>query len=384
MNGLQDLKATLDDDFLILKDKHMHLQPVLIDKTWKHQVKRGIYTNLADFVVDFTLRFPTIQFGREEKIQVVNSTQIVDFLFEDLQYVTTELNMNYDSYIDSTKLPPGAGPVLNIGNGSNIVLARTMGKTYRIDGKSTGSIIFAQELVEGSGKVKIWGGHSETALNAVVVSADSQAEVVTFMKGKYELYIEDAGIDDVTVRDGRSYTSIRKKNRNFAKFNKKGGPPVQIIFKQANETQVVYDVDNFIKTKAKKEPYLGYTALIGADKKPKLRLPFSSEQVVFVLQGNDPVWFYFVPADAQDIEEHKYPYMLIPGQAVDPVNPMILVNVLRNQFKAGISFNGTDVIQPEDFCQFMKEKVASNSYVLHYHPEITMSDQPMECRTKIA
>lgn len=101
------------------------------------------------------------------------------------------LEQEYDTILDSKSLPSNVGAEIDVGNGQNIVLAKTRGKTYKLVRKSSGSIIVANKFTQGSGKVTIRGGEERTNLNAVVVGVGSGG-LVEIRLGLHDVIITGA------------------------------------------------------------------------------------------------------------------------------------------------------------------------------------------------
>ncbi|KAL9979389.1 hypothetical protein ACROYT_G017043 [Oculina patagonica] len=190
---LDHFAASIENDKLVFKDKSNPPRTVLVDDEWNKKLKTGMSTNLFDLIFDFAQRFPLMLFRKNEKeFNRVTSKDTVEFLYEHLKHLETSLGQEYDTIIDSTSLPSNVGSEIDVGNGQNIVLAKTRGKTYRLGRKSSGSIIVANKFTQGAGKVTITGGDDPKSLNAVVVGVGSGGVVEIFRMGLHDVIITGA------------------------------------------------------------------------------------------------------------------------------------------------------------------------------------------------
>ena len=197
---LNDLTASVENNFLVFKDKSNPPRTVLIDHEWGNKLKTGVSTNLFDLIMDFAQRFPLMLFRKnDQEFNRTASKDTIKFLYEHLKHLETELGQEYDTILDSTSLPSNVGNEIDVGNGQNIVLAKTKGKTYKLGSKSSGSIIFANKFTEGTGEVTIAGGDDWRSLNAVVLGVGSGAPVNLSGIGPHDVIITGARISEVQM-----------------------------------------------------------------------------------------------------------------------------------------------------------------------------------------
>ena len=131
------------------------------------KLKSGISTNLFDLIIDFAQRFPLMLFRKnDQEFNRATAKQTITFLYEQLKHLEIALGQELDTILDSTSLPSTVGNEIDVGNGQNIVLAKTRGKTYKLGRKSSGSIIVANKFTQGTGKSTITGGDDRNSLNA--------------------------------------------------------------------------------------------------------------------------------------------------------------------------------------------------------------------------
>ena len=417
--SLDQLTASIENDNLVFKDKSNPPQAVLIDQEWSNRLSTGLYTSLFDLIVDFVDRFPLILFRKTEK-EFIRAAQedILRFLFRHLNHLITDLGQNYDTFLDSTTLPSNVGDKIFVGNGQNIVLAKTRGKTYKIGKKSSGSIIVANNFKEGTGKVIISGGYGKRSLNAVVVGARADTPVEIRL-GPHDLIITGAGVKDVQVyRDtfGRVCLKDRRRQQdviqgwNFSKCKK-------LIFKKFlqkvkdgakyNEdkdflnnpavekeeyTQIIFNCELFvgleIHNAKSPEVDISYFSLLYpvtvsyySDHHLKLNCQFKKKYAVIcveIMENSNSIWVYFDSIYfAEDM--YKFPYLVIPWEPNQKLDVKVLVNAIRFQFKAGLEFSD-GLVKDEEICPFVVGKFTTDyqGYTL-IGKDATLTNLDLKC-----
>ena len=392
ITSLDQLTASIENDNLVFKNKSNPPQAVLIDQEWGNRLSTGLYTSLFDLIVDFVDRFPLILFRKTEK-EFTRAAQkdILMFLFTHLNHLITDLGQNYDTFLDSTTLLSNVSDEIFVGNGQNIVLAKTRGKTYKIGEKSSGSIIVANNFTEGTGKVIIRGGDGNRSLNAVVVGAQADTPVEIGL-GPHDLIITGADVNDVQVyQDAHGKVCLKDRRRqqdvikgwNVSKCEK-------LIFKkflQKVKDGAKYNEDkDFLNTPAAEEEE--YTQIIFScklfvcfeiwnvkspdidvsyfsvlypvtvsyysDRKLKLNCSFKKKAAVIcvdIMENSNSIWVYFKSTYVKQYT-YKFPYLVIPWETSQELDVKVLVNAIRFQFKAGLEFSD-GLVKDDEICPFV-------------------------------
>ena len=383
ISSLDHLTASTEDNKLVFKDKSNPPRTVLIDHEWSNKLTNGIYTSVFDLIVDFVERFPLILFRGQDEQQYNRATSkdIIKFLYKHLENLVSDLGQDYDTLLDSTSLPSTVGPEIDIGNGQNIVLAKTRNKTYTIGSKSSGSIIIAKNFAQGTGNVTIKGGDDRNSLNAVVIGAGSDTPVEIQM-GPHDLIITGARPSDVVfyldndmvhLKDSTQRDLIQRWNYDNCK---------NIIFKHSvqatstprsrmkEQTEIIFDCPKYVLSKVSASyrdfnPYsVSYDSL--TVNKLKLNCPYNKEDVIIritsgpVIGGNwiNSIQVMLTPDPWRGYAKTRYQYLLIPTSYPfdEEFDVKMLVNAFRFRFKAGIKFrNG--LVEAEEMCPFVKSKM---------------------------
>ncbi|KAL9979378.1 hypothetical protein ACROYT_G017032, partial [Oculina patagonica] len=354
IKGLDQLAASIEDDKLVFKDKSNPPRTVLIDGEWSRKLKTGISTNLFDLIIDFAQRFPLILFRKNEKeFNRVTANSTITFLYEHLKHLETALGQEYDTIIDSTSLPSDVGDEIDVGNGQNIVLAKTRGKTYKLGSKSSGSIIVANNFTQGTGKVTITGGDDPNSLNAVVVGVESGGVVEISRIGSHDVIITGALPNEVQFYEDDDGNICLKdsQQRDLIKGWRKRNCE-NLIFKKSQDSQIIFNCPTYIERKIDRPFWRGPAEPVivshGADQLLRLNLPFKkSDAMIDFFYPRNPrgkfLWVYFKKHSLHwsHNEPFKQPYLVIPAGYVEPteLDAQMLVNAIRFQFKAGIQFS---------------------------------------------
>lgn len=379
ITSIDDLTASIEDDKLVFKDKSSPPRTVLIDHEWGNKLKRGISSNLFDLILDFAQRFPLMLFRKnDQEFSRTTTKDTIRILYEHLKYLETALGQEFDTILDSTSLPSDVGAEIDVGNGQNIVLAKTRGKTYKLGGKSSGSIIVANKFTQGTGKVTIIGGGDWKSLNAVVLGVGSGG-VADIRLGPHDVIITGALQNEVRFflcDGGRTClkdSQQRKLMEGWSTFYCK-----KLIFKKSQQTQIIMNCGRYLDDKlfpSSRE----YPIIVshGSDRQLKLDLPFNKEDAIIDLyytygNGKNLLWIYFKeqnrPSRVYD-RSWRQPYLIIPAGDVKPseLDAQMLVNAIRFQFKAGIQFSNK-LVRNAQICQFVVEALnrsRPHGYVLN-------------------
>lgn len=400
ITGLDQLTASIENDNLVLKDKSNPPKTVLIDQEWSNGLSTGLYTSLLDLIVDFVDRFPLILLRKTEK-EFIRAAQedILRFLFTHLNHLMTDLGQNYDTFLDSTTLPSNVGEEIFVGNGQNIVLAKTRGKTYKIGEKSSGSIIVANNFTEGTGKVTISGGDDNRSLNAVVVGAQADTPVEISM-GSHDLIITGADENDVQIyndTDGKVCLKDRRRQQDvikgwdvskcekliFKKFLQKGeggakhaedkGSLHNPAVEKEEYTQIIFSCKAFVKLEIENpkipEVDISYFSFLNpvtvsyySDHNLKLNCLFKKKDAVIcvdLMENSNSIWIYFKSANGRLDMIYKIPYLVIPWKPNQELDVKVLVNSIRFQFKAGLEFSD-ELVKDDEICPFVVGKFTAD------------------------
>ncbi|KAL9979399.1 hypothetical protein ACROYT_G017057 [Oculina patagonica] len=369
IKGLDQFAASIEDDKLVFKDKSNPPRTVLIDDEWGNKLKTGIATNLFDLIIDFAQRFPIMLFRKnDQEFSRVTAKDIITFLYEHLKHLETALGQEYDTIIDSTSLPSDVGDEIDVGNGQNIVLAKTRGKTYKLGSKSSGSIIVANKFTQGTGKVTITGGDDSKSLNAVVVGVGSGGVVEIFRMGPHDVIITGALPSEVRFyKDDNEKICLKdSQQRDLIKgsFNENCK---KLIFKKSQDNRIIFDCSKYITVKISPS-HIDYPIIVshGADQLLKLNLPFKKSDAIIDLHYDGKfLWVYFkVEIPEYNLVTMQQPYLVIPAGYVRPMelDAKMLVNSIRFQFKAGIQFSDRSggLVIDSAICPFVIEKLTSS------------------------
>ena len=403
ITSLDQLTASIENDNLVFKDKSNPPQAVLIDQEWSNRLSTGLYTSLFDLIVDFVDRFPLILFRKTEK-EFIRAAQedILRFLFTHLSHLITDLGQNYDTFLNSTTLPSNVSDEIFVGNGQNIVLAKTRGKTYKIGEKSSGSIIVANNFTEGTGKVTISGGNDNRSLNAVVVGAQADTPVEICM-GPHDLIITGADENDVQIyndTDGKVCLKDRRRQQDvikgwdvskcekliFKKFLQKvkdgakytedkdslNNPAVE----KEEYTHIIFSCYTFVKLEIENakipeelEVDISYFSLLHpvtvsyySDRNLKLNCLFERKDALIcvdIMEDSNSLWVYFGSTYQFKLEIYKFPYLVIPWEPSQELDVKVLVNAIRFQFKAGLEFSD-GLVKDDEICRFVVGKFTAD------------------------
>jgi len=374
ITSIHDLKASIEGDKLVLKDKSNPPRTVLIDHEWGNKLKSGISTNLFDLILDFAQRFPLMLFRKNQhEFSRTTAKDTVRILYENLKHLETALGQELDTILDSTSLPSDVGAEIDIGNGQNIVLAKTRGKTYKLGRKSSGSIIVANKFTQGTGKVTIKDGGDLKSLNAVVLGVGSGG-VAEILLGPHEVIITGALRNEVRffLCDGGK-TCLKDSQQRKLMEGWTTSHCKKLIFKKSQQTQIIMNcypyLENKLHSTSREYPII---VSHGSDRQLKLDLPFNKEDAIIDLDyphgnGKNSLWIYFKEKNRPSIvydRSWRQPYLIIPADDVKPseLDAQMLVNAIRFQFKAGIQFSNK-LVRNTQICQFVIE--ALNRSRLH-------------------
>ena len=423
ITSLDQLTASIENDNLVFRDKSNPPQAVLIDQEWSNRLSTGLYTSLFDLIVDFVDRFPLILFRKTEK-EFIRAAQedILRFLFTHLSHLITDLRQNYDTFLDSTTLPSNVSDEIFVGNGQNIVLAKTRGKTYKIGEKSSGSIIVANNFTEGTGNVTISGGNDNRSLNAVVVGAQADTPVEICM-GPHDLIITGADENDVQIyndADGKVCLKDRRRQQDvikgwdvskcekliFKKFLQKvkdgakytedkdslNNPAVE----KEEYTHIIFSCYAFVKLEIENpkipevlEVDISYFSLLHpvtvsyySDRNLKLNCLFEKKDALIcvdIMEDSNSLWVYFGSTYQFKLEIYKFPYLVIPWEPSQELDVRVLVNAIRFQFKAGLEFSD-GLVKDDEICRFVVGKFTADppGYKL-IGKEATLTNLDLRC-----
>ena len=293
ITSLDDLTASIENNYLVFKDKESPPRTLLIDHEWGNKLNTGISTNLFDLIIDFAQRFPLILFRKNKKeFNRLTSKDTIKFLYKYLKDHETALGQDFDTILDSISLPSDVGVEIDVGNGQNIVLAKTRGKTYKLGSKSSGSIIVANKFTQGTGKVTIKGGDDRNSLNAVVVGVESGG-VVDIRMGPHDVVITGAHLSEVQVSQDSNYMVHLKdsKQRDLIAgwyYNN----CKNLIFKKSttstNEnTQIIFNCNEYISQKLYSSRQNNpITVSYDSDRLLRLNCPFTKDDAIINLYYN--------------------------------------------------------------------------------------------------
>lgn len=355
----------------------------MIDQEWKNLKDK---TNLLDFILDFAQRFPSILFKESDNaFKRLTTKEIVKSIYEQVNYLERELEQDYDSFIDSTVLRSDVGNEIYVGNGQNVILAKTKGKTYRLGETSSGSLIIANKFIGGSGKVIVKAGnkYSMKRVNTVVVGVGS-GEAVEIQKLHYNAIITGADQDEIQFYrcgNGNKLICARdSQNRQILILN--GGYCAKLIFKKSKEVKMIFKCNDYVNAKTANSPAWPIMVSYGEEKKYKLTLPFKKAETrleIYAKDANTQVLeIYFKSAEDKKLpaEYWRAPYLVIPTESPVPkeINTKMLVNAIESQFKGSIQFSKEELIAKDEICQFVVN-------LLKKHPptKFTLSNTNVEC-----
>ena len=380
VTSLDHLAASIEDHKLVFKDKSNPPRTVLIDHEWGNKLQTGVSTNLFDLILDFAQRFPLILFRKnDQEFNRATSKDTIEFLYKHLKHLEISLKQEYDTILDSTSLPSNFGAEIDVGNGQNIVLAKTRGKTYKLGRKSSGSLIVANKFTDGTGKATITGGDDRRSsyqisrnLNTVVIGVGSGG-VVDIRLGSHDVIITNALPSEVQIY------SVKKHNEDYYCLKDSRGRDLingwyygnckKLIFKKSQDTQIIFDCSKYVAGKL--SPYQADYPIIvsyGADQKLKLNLPFKKNDASidfhypYGSRGPKLLWVYFKEPRPPSFVSGRQPYLLIPSDKTSPkvLDARMLVNAIRFQFKGGIQFSDNKLVKDAAICPFVIEKLKSS------------------------
>ncbi|MCG8372943.1 MAG: hypothetical protein MI700_05400, partial [Balneolales bacterium] len=386
ITSLDGLTASIENNFLVIKDKTNPPRTALIDKEWRNKLTTGISTNLLDLIIDFAQRFPLIVFRKNnQEFDRVTSKDIIKFLYKYLKDYETALGQEFDTILDSTSLPSSVGDEIDVGNGQNIVLAKTKGKTYKLGSKSSGSIIVANRFIQGSGKVTIKGGMDPYCLNAVVVGVNSSG-VVDIRMGPHDVIITGAHLSEVEVsRDNNSVVHLKDSKQrdliagwNFHKCK-------NLIFKKSitttNEyTEIVFNCEQYISEKFLPPMFRLFerpiTVSYDSDRLLKLNCPFTKDNAIINLSYTSKETLQIVFIDrsrSAAIKPMDYQYLVVPSDDIKITDAKMVVEAIRTRFKAGIDFSD-GLVKEADICLFIFGKIKRYDLWLPHGYRLTNKD----------
>ncbi len=416
IKSLSHLSASIANDNLVFMEKSNPPQTVLIDHEWSNKFKTG-WTSVSDLIIDFVQRFPSILF-RENERQFNRATpkDITEFLSKQLEHIVTDLGRDYDTVLDSACLPRNVGDEIYVGNGQNIVVAKTKGKTYTIGSKSSGSIIVANNFTEGFGDVTIRGGEDPSSHNTVVVGVDSDT-AVEIRTGPHDLIITGALMSEVDIyRDDEGMLRLRNdrqrdliKGWNWGKCEKLifkkwlievlnkvdlfpehlNKPPVEHrSVKEHSTTQIIFDCRFYVNSKLRNQPPSKWidpiTVSYDSDKLLKLNYPFKEKDTIINVRYEDKEKSFWVYLTHQNRHRYppgytlmtRYPYLVVPADRKEELDLKVLVNAIRFQFKGGIKFFDR-LVEAGEICEFVVEKANNNKVSLYGYDRLT--NRHFEC-----
>lgn len=384
IESFDELKVTIKNDELVFKDSSDNI--VFIDQNWKRLEHK---TNLLDHILDFGQRFPAILFRKSDgEFERKSTKETVQFIYEQLRHIESELGQDYDSYIDSTELSSDIGNEIYVGNGENIVLAKTKGKTYRLGEMSSKSIIFANNFVEGSGKVivKVADRFSLVRINTVVVGVGS-GEVVELQRMHHNIIITGVNPDEVhfykcgSANMNRRICAKDSKQQEFLILN--GGYCQKLIFKKAEKVTIIMNCDIYLDTKTDKDGRLPSWPIIvsyGAKREYKLTLPIKRDESrvdIWPHPDGNVIRVYFKNERPWPDAYWSLSYLAIPTESPMPkeIDTRMLVNAMKSRFKGGIEFSDKEHINKDGICQLIVD-------LLKKHPpsKFTLTNQNLECQ----
>ena len=381
ITSLDGLTASIENNFLVFKYKTNPPRTALIDHEWGNKLMTGILTNLLDLIVDFAQRFPLILFRKnDQEFDRVASKDIIKFLYKYLKHLETALGQKFDTILDSTSLPSNFGAEIDVGNGQNIVLAKTRGKTYKLGGNSSGSIIVANRFIQGTGKVIIKGGYDWPWKShiAVVVGVGSGG-VVDIRMGPHDLIITGAHLNEVEVsrdndvvylKDSKQRDLIAGWNFHFCK---------NLIFKKSTTTdeytQIIFNCERYIREKLfMNSQYKPTTVSYDSDRLLKLNCPFTKDSAVISLSftSKEMLQIFFNNRGSSATAKH-YQYLVVPSDDVRTYDAKMVVDAIRTRFKAGIEFSD-GLVKEAEICSFVVGKIKRHDVWLPRGYRLTNQD----------
>ena len=402
-------RDNLEDNYmevLVFTDKSNRQQTVLADYEWGNRLKNGM-TSVFDLIEDFAQRFPVMLFRKDKKqFTRVAAQEIVKFLSEQLKHLVTDLGQDYDTYIDSTNLRGNVGDEIYVGNGHNVVVAKTKGKTYKLGPKSSGSIIVAREFTEDHGDVTVEGGDDPNSLNAVVVGTNSGAAVEIRM-GAHDLIISGALMHEVRIHmdkdDNVRLTEVKsqqdlingwdwrrceklifKKLYLRRKINISPNPhgPWGEKVKKGETTQIIFDCRSFVNSRSQKQHSKRYKPIIVSyrlNKLLQLKCPFNKDDAKINVDYDDrekSFWVYLSnmkPPESYPYSDVRYPYLVVPADRNRVLELKVLVNALRFQFRRGIKFFD-GAVKSRQICEFVVDKFKEDKISVDGYDELVNSN----------
>ena len=183
---------------------------------------------------------------KDQEFNRATAKQTITFLYEQLKHLEIALGQELDTILDSTSLPSTVGNEIDVGNGQNIVLAKTRGKTYTLGRKSSGSIIVANKFTQGTGKSTITGGDDRNSLNAVVVGVGSGGMVDIFPMGPHDVIVTDALSNEVQFYRDSDKTCLKDSQQRDLIKGRSTGNCKRLIFKKSENTQIIVNCQEYI------------------------------------------------------------------------------------------------------------------------------------------
>jgi len=384
ITSLDGLTASVENNFLVFKYKTNPPRTALIDHEWGNKLITRTLTNLLDLIIDFAQRFPLILFRKnDQEFDRVTSKDIIKFLYKYLKHLETAPGQEFDTILDSTSLPSNVGAEIDVGNGQNIVLAKTRGKTYKLGAHSSGSIIVANKFIQGTGKVTIKGEYDwlwESHI-AVVVGVGSGG-VVEICTGPHDVIITGALLSEVEVSRDNDVVHLKDSKQRDLIAGWSFGFCKNLIFKKSTTTdeytQIIFNCGRYIRDQLL-PPDIQYKPTIvsyDSDRSLKLNCPFTKDSAVIILSPTRETLHIYVNKLGRGDYAENYQYLVVPSDDVRSYDAKMVVDAIRTRFKAGIEFSD-GLVKEAEICSFVVGKI-KRAQVLH-PARFWLRNEDMKC-----
>ncbi|KXJ06272.1 hypothetical protein AC249_AIPGENE18133, partial [Exaiptasia diaphana] len=274
----------------------------------------------------------------QDEFDRITPKDLVEGLYEQLKHHETDLEQPFDTILDSTSLPSGTGQVINVGNGANVVLAKTRGKTYKLGDQSSGSFIVADKFTGGSDKNTIVeGGSDYKNLNTLVVGVGSGG-VVNNHLGPHAVIVTGATLDELHFKCGNT-KCIKDSQQNLIIDSWYSSNCKRLLFKKEGKTQIVVNGEDFLTGSYNPPIIISH----GTDLKLKLELPLEKDDAVIDFHDfKGFLWIIFKHPNIRDITFWYQPYLAIEAEEPQSkqIDAQVVVNAVKTRFKSGLKFTG--------------------------------------------